>query len=1076
MAPNKLGAKWQLDAALLSRPVDLTTLVSLSQTDPEDFFADDTLGRMVKLLLNATDDTRSDKDTRLDVLTILSNLAVAPERREQIQMALHGVNEWFDDYMAREEGRAESKDVEPELHKLMLLLLSRLYEYKLKTEDLLELVRLDKVLGLETVVGLLEDGETYTTELHRKQAPATGRMGQWEHKLVCHRHEKPLVLQLCRLLRGFTLPASYFGTEQDAELTEHAVNEFTTEMNLLLDITLKSQLVEKLALACHECLFAAALRDDDDAVPQFFEDDDHRSISCVHSFLQNLYFYATHRTDAFRKHLLADTLLIPRLVLPYLDRSVRRALELNARADVSHHKALATTTDESDDDEARRERRLRRSRGAASRKDSGGALECPPLVQGISASLRTLIIASFRAPPTRFMLELLRRLNPTESLLRASAFVARNEYVFALLCLLNVNMGALDLSSSHMQQPPPPPPEEVTDDDDDDDDDEEEEEEENVDRRRAAHALLHALARVHRRMEADAQARVLQIVTTSGALPVSRDTQSFAAMMSVLLGGSSTRQLEYATGAGEDEIGAEEDQREAIEFQQRARAEAKREAKNRAELYDAKRLAKSSSREAKKTPPRASSESFRLLGELPAVRGIVGGACQRTAGSLRDILDETRRSSVPVQLHLELPAGENNKNNTTATTTTKKKENNFPVEFACAINGHMMKEPCRSPYGHVFEKSTIMLWLQTRGSVCPITGQALAVEELEEDAGLRSRLLQWHIKHMKATMQTARLRRLSLVAEKADSSSGESRAQSTKRAIKEGEGHVSRIWGTSRKGYSPYNPRKKNQDAMELSCDAATRTQTILVLDGHGEAGEVVSSHFKEHFCERVFCHASWHGDTNGMRIAIETAIRDLEAELVRDASVDTEFSGTTLVFCAMRDGILLVANVGDSRVTLGTVRGAVPISIDHKPDVPAEKARILGAGGRVFAVEYDDGVDGPPRVWLGHLDVPGLAMSRSIGDVVAHTAGVSSSPEFFERRLCRSDKFIISATDGLWEFMNDDEVVAMVEKIATETDGSARACVDALVDEANRRWMNNEQVVDDTTVAVCFLANQDHP
>lgn len=47
--------------------------------------------------------------------------------------------------------------------------------------------------------------------------------------------------------------------------------------------------------------------------------------------------------------------------------------------------------------------------------------------------------------------------------------------------------------------------------------------------------------------------------------------------------------------------------------------------------------------------------------------------------------------------------------------------------------------------------------------------------------------------------------------------------------------------------------------------------------------------------------------------------------------------------------------------------------------------------------MEYDDGVDGPARVWLGHMDVPGLAMSRSLGDAVAHSAGVSSEPEFFE-------------------------------------------------------------------------------
>lgn len=43
-------------------------------------------------------------------------------------------------------------------------------------------------------------------------------------------------------------------------------------------------------------------------------------------------------------------------------------------------------------------------------------------------------------------------------------------------------------------------------------------------------------------------------------------------------------------------------------------------------------------------------------------------------------------------------------------------------------------------------------------------------------------------------------------------------------------------------------------------------------------------------------------------------------------------------------------------------------LTMDHKPDLPAEKARIEAKGGRVFAVEYDDGVDGPARVWLGEL------------------------------------------------------------------------------------------------------------
>ena len=96
--------------------------------------------------------------------------------------------------------------------------------------------------------------------------------------------------------------------------------------------------------------------------------------------------------------------------------------------------------------------------------------------------------------------------------------------------------------------------------------------------------------------------------------------------------------------------------------------------------------------------------------------------------------------------------------------------------------------------------------------------------------------------------------------------------------------------------------------------------------------------------------------------------------------------------------------------------------------------------------------------------------MSRSVGDVVAHTAGVTTDPEFFERELTHADRFLVSATDGLWEFMTDDEVVTMVATIATET-GSPKACVEALVEESNARWMKNEQVIDDTTIAVAFLS-----
>lgn len=90
----------------------------------------------------------------------------------------------------------------------------------------------------------------------------------------------------------------------------------------------------------------------------------------------------------------------------------------------------------------------------------------------------------------------------------------------------------------------------------------------------------------------------------------------------------------------------------------------------------------------------------------------------------------------------------------------------------------------------------------------------------------------------------------------------------------------------------------------------------------------------------------------------------------------------------------------------------------------------------------------------------------RSLGDVVAHSAGVISDPEFTEYQLDpKNDKFLVVATDGLWEFINNQETLETVEGQI----GPAQA-VDTLVTEAGTRWMKEEQVIDDTTVIVANL------
>ena len=49
-----------------------------------------------------------------------------------------------------------------------------------------------------------------------------------------------------------------------------------------------------------------------------------------------------------------------------------------------------------------------------------------------------------------------------------------------------------------------------------------------------------------------------------------------------------------------------------------------------------------------------------------------------------------------------------------------------------------------------------------------------------------------------------------------------------------------------------------------------------------------------------------------------------------------------------IKENVLYVANVGDSRCVVSQNGQAIDMSIDHKPDDPVETARINRAGGKV--------------------------------------------------------------------------------------------------------------------------------
>lgn len=242
--------------------------------------------------------------------------------------------------------------------------------------------------------------------------------------------------------------------------------------------------------------------------------------------------------------------------------------------------------------------------------------------------------------------------------------------------------------------------------------------------------------------------------------------------------------------------------------------------------------------------------------------------------------------------------------------------------------------------------------------------------------------------------------------------------------------------------------------------------QLYGVCDGHGQHGHHVSGYVKEWLPKWLVKQENLKTDPEA---AITVACERLCAAL-KGTAINTSFSGTTLVFVLCIGDKLYCANIGDSRCVLGrgSLNGtpkAIDLSDDHKPDNPEEMKRILAKGGRVHTLPGPPGEDcGPHRVWLSDMDVPGLAMSRSIGDDVGHTVGVSNIPEIKVHDLAENDQFMVIASDGVFEFIESQKAVDLISKYL---ENSLKRAATQLVGKAVKRWKREEEVIDDITAVI---------
>lgn len=255
---------------------------------------------------------------------------------------------------------------------------------------------------------------------------------------------------------------------------------------------------------------------------------------------------------------------------------------------------------------------------------------------------------------------------------------------------------------------------------------------------------------------------------------------------------------------------------------------------------------------------------------------------------------------------------------------------------------------------------------------------------------------------------------------------------------------------------------KTNQDSYLCKISGMKKDgfNLFAVMDGHGSHGHFISNSVKILFQDLILKTTNY--DLSPSLASILRKIQEKDYALLKNcfqycetslakSKYEVNFSGTTAVMVIQVDDTLICANTGDSRAILCGLDGIKELSIDHKPDSEGEKQRILSSGGRVEKYNENGNFVGPFRVWLKHEDYPGLAMSRSLGDFIAKSAGCSGIPEIIETKITDSSQFLIIASDGVWEFLSNSAVSQIVEPYYKRKDPDG-ACA-KLVEESAKLW-----------------------
>ena len=295
--------------------------------------------------------------------------------------------------------------------------------------------------------------------------------------------------------------------------------------------------------------------------------------------------------------------------------------------------------------------------------------------------------------------------------------------------------------------------------------------------------------------------------------------------------------------------------------------------------------------------------------------------------------------------------------------------------------------------------------------------------------------------------------------------------------------------------------QKINQDTYLVmpNVNNTHNAKIFGIFDGHGMNGDKLSQEIRDYFIEFFSDKKKYEKEEINLNVYdskdenLGKVYKYMSKENFKELNqifgdINTKFhekyknndfclkSGSTsnilMLFNDKKSQILnkiISINLGDSKtILINEENDIIELNKRHTPNDIEEKERIEKNGGEISRVDWAD--YGPLRIFYKNKRYPGLSMTRAFGDFNAEDLGFNTFPDIKEYDINeQKPKIIISATDGIWQFLSNEQVKNLILPYYEED--NITGGIQKLVTSARRMWETmNPKFIDDITIILLFF------